>query len=306
MFVYKSKFNANHRPERLEKTALNDKHSSQFIIYIIPKNVSIYSAIVDPSTFGSLSLNITSCNIFIYTDVELDGDVLTNIEEYIEKNVSGYVTLYDPMKIKIIGMSESPHAAISSLGNINLFYSSHKNKSFEYINYRNKEYDTIDAYDSIISYRQLADRNIFTSLCGKVFKDGGGVALFQCAPLKRADKVFILPPEFYVLTESNNKIALLRTENFTFWLVTIKNTFINETKQPIPIATSSFCLKSLSNITINEAFEVFRKYSFGIMQTTDNCLYSEDAMNDMMLFTGIYDLPNSFKYAKCFDMLVRL
>ncbi len=303
MWVYKSIYNVIAKPEILTKHIYNNndiENEILFKIWIIPQNVEIYNLFKDEKNFSSISLNITNCSIFIQSDISFSSTILSDIELYISHNIPKVYNIPPSVSISPIGVVENPTNAVYINGNINMFYPTHTNDVFTYYNYKNNNALKIDIYDTLVCYKTLRDRKAFVNMCGKVMLNKK-VALFNLYPMKYGNIVYILPEEFYILPESNNKIAIVMIQNFTFWLVTKNHTFINNNNNPIEINSSFFCITTLKNSTIKDIYNVFKNYNFTNIKNTSKCFYSEE--EDLMFFMGVYDLKNSFKYTKCFSQL---
>ncbi|AII15835.1 hypothetical protein PmNV_047 [Penaeus monodon nudivirus] len=302
MNVYKSKFNAKSKPLILEKSAISNEEDVKFKILVLPKNTSLYALFADASVFNNMSMTIVMCNIFIVVEGSLSGDILDTIESYIEKNITETFKINEPVTIRPYGVAASVEDAISSYKNITIHYSGFSNDLYNYINYRSLNEVCIDEYNEIITYKHLNDRKLFSSVSGKVAEDRS-VSIFEFYPLKNVTTVFIIPDEFYILPESKNRIALMKIGVFTFWLVSRYHSFFNRNDVPELVTASSFSVSSLPSLTMSNLYNVFQKYEFYNLNTSESCIYSEDVANNLLFFVGIYDLSNSFKYAKCFDMI---
>ena len=305
MIVYKSKYNARSKPRYFEKTAVSNEESVMFEVFVLPKNTSLYSILSDKSTFSYISMTVVECIIYICVTDPITIDLIDEIEKFIKDTVTNVVLTKDPLKIKPVSVVNSTSKALEIFKNICLFYSSFENDIYKYINYRNETNYAIDEHDELVCYRTMIDRNAFNPVFGKVMNSSRKVLIFNFYPLKCSNMVYLLPEDFYIIPESNNRVALITfEETFTFWLVSSKHPFFNLNKEPQKIVSSKFCLKSLSNVTLNKLYEVFQLYNFNDIKTSTSCIYSEDDDCNLMLFVGIYDLANSFKYSKCFEFLI--
>ncbi|UBZ25624.1 hypothetical protein QKT26_gp34 [Carcinus maenas nudivirus] len=307
MYIYKSIYNCNSTPTLYNKDIILPQTDEQlkFAIYIIPHNESLYNIILDNNRFSQISMSQNDCYIYILSVNTLASDILEQVEQYISRNIPNVFNNSQSIStFKPITYLRSIKDALNLYQNITVFLSKHNNGTFIYDNYSNNKKNTISIHDSIISYQHLNDRNNHSTLCAKYYYDTGEVSIFNLYKVDNCSTVIILPPEFYIVKNTNNKIATMIYNDYIFWIITT-NTFIND-NEPVDstINCTKFCPKSQNINNINELLKVFNKYKFTNHIIMNSAIASEDKMNSILFFVGIYDLQVNNKYTKYFDKLV--
>ncbi len=309
MYVTKSSYKCFSEPAVLDKDLVlaEDLNVIKFKIYIIPHTSSIYNIITDISDYANLPMCKDDCFIYIYSDFNLQPDIIRSIEDFIKHNVDDAVLDDSYTNVNFMSAVESPRKAIDLFGNITLHFSHHhtqiptKNETYHYINYSCRENQhQIDNYCTRVKYVKLDDRHRFSTLNGKV-TEGTTVLLFNAYPME-SNIVYIIPDEFNIIQGSNNKIASFESNNFIFWIVT-HHTFLNDKPVSGEINTTRFCPQQQSIENMETIFETFSKYSFDNPQITKSAVIAKDENCSMLMFVGIYNMQYGNEYSKYFEKL---
>ncbi|QBB28640.1 hypothetical protein HgNV_035 [Homarus gammarus nudivirus] len=304
MYVYKSIYNAVTIPTIYKKNLVlpETENLITFNVYILPTNVSVYQMIKYPADFSYVSSSIVPCYVYIKTEDKLSDSLIDTVETFIQKDIESVVRGENPVTINTFEIVDSAKQAISLYKNITLFIPIHSNELFVYDNYNNVRDNTISCYDSKISYIHLNDRDDVQFLCGKCLRDET-VALFNYYPISGGDMVYIIPEDFSIIENTNNKIACIEHNEFVFWLVTT-NILMNDTPKSESFMCTKFCPKSQSIEEINQLLKVFTKYKFTNIKIMDSAIAAEDVEHSLLLFVGIYNLQYANKYTKYFELLL--
>ncbi|UOT91796.1 CmNV_034-like protein [Aratus pisonii nudivirus] len=302
MYIYKSCYNCIGFPSVTDKDVIMPELDViKFKILVIPNTISLYSIISDTSNYSKINMVKSECYIYIGSDLTLNVDILKNIEEYISKNISEVSHITDNYCVDFFEYSNDLKDVLKNYKHLTLFIPDHTNDLFTYINYRNNENNTVNIHDSIINYKQFEYRNDFSTLCGKMLPNKK-IGLFTMFPLF-CSKVYILPDEFMIIKESNNKIATLQIDNFCFWLVT-HHQFLNNNTQQKTYSSTKICPHSLDIQTMSFITNTFQKYDFFVTHLGETFILGEDTEHSMIMFIGLFDFNIGNEYVKYFENLI--
>ncbi|UHB41770.1 hypothetical protein MrNuV_ORF047 [Macrobrachium rosenbergii nudivirus] len=309
MFIYKSKYNSDQSlPLKIEKSLIiqDTKEYFNFVVLVIPINAPLYMVVADDSYFLQLQMVDDKCNIFIMSKEFLSRQHINLIEDFISHNVSETKPIPEPIPIRCIGKSTS---AIDSFNynNITLHFNSFTNNYYNFINYVSNDPEHIHIHDSRICYKKLHTRMNADLIHGKVNGFTRGVNIFQWYPMLNTPTVYILPNEFSILKRSNNRVAFINVDNYYFWLVTDKHSFLNDnlidSDNSALYKTSAFCSTNLNQQSLNAIFNVFKKYNFNNYIINESAIVAEDIQSSLLFYTGVCKTSDYSQYSKCFDLL---
>ena len=308
MYLYKSKHLCITSPTVHKKQIIipNENRVIEFEVYTLPSNTNIFELISNPNIYSQISMVKRLCLIYFLSNEELTKpEIIQNIETFIKNNYEDVHENEDFRTVKFFEICTNVLAAINLYNNITLYFSEHENSKFRYINYTSVG-NRIDKYDTAIQYVHINNRQDFSSLCGKVIMPSKEVCLFHSYPTQ-ASKVYLLPDNFVILKEADNKIAFVENDKYVYWLVT-HHTFINlandQQSFQQQLLASQICSKNINAIDMKNISNVFSKYGFYTPSVTQTAIVAEDSKNSILMFVGVYDLSIGSEYIKYFEKLM--
>lgn len=271
----------------LPKKENEDLKNIKLKIFIIPNYVSIKTILQKPELYKEYNNNKAICNIFIVTTTELTTDLVTLLESQIHEDYKSTLIEFAPPKpIKVISTIETVHLAIDIYKCITLHFTEYATENYIYKNTHSFNKNVTHQGDDCVEYLNFASRySILKTTHGKVTGDGQ-VNIFNAYPIDTAYKVVILPNDWYILPQSNNKIAIKQHANIMLWMVTL-HTFINTGIMTYPIGTSVIEANKLTNLEIDYIIDIFNKLEFYNLTITERGISSTDEINSLFIFSGL-------------------
>lgn len=287
------------------KILLPTENSTSIIpieLVVIPKFLSIRYVIENPTFYVE---GLANCNIYIKSEKPLDDKVFPYIYSKIAEDYKLYLKYYPHSKpLNILYNVKNLREALRRFNKITLHFSEYNDGKYYFKNIDSDKFSTHYG-DDYIEYVNFNYRNNNNFIHGKFDLDDESINLFYGYPIKGTKRVYILPDEWYILRESNNKIAIKYINNIIFWLVTDKYTFINDnfnSKNDV-VATSLINFNNLDTHEINSLVSYFNDLGFFNKQINERSIYSNDASNNLFIFTGLlyeFELGNYIKTMKLF------
>lgn len=303
MFVYKSIYNSVDSPSINDKNIVipETNETIVFKIYILPENTNVYDIIVNATKFALISMTQTNCLIYIVCDHKLTIENLNLIEKHISINYSNVTKDDDVYNYKHIETLENANNIINLYGNVTLHFSNHNNNIYDYINYSCPN-NAINMYDTRVNYVVFNDRFNFSNVHGKVL-DNGNISMFYLYPLPNTYRIYILPDEFVIIKEADNKIAYVKHNDCIFWIAT-HFTFINNNVSHPLYNTTQFCPQSQNVDQMMYIFSIFKQYKFEVPQIMRSCILAEDEKNGILMFIGVLNLQFKPQYSIYFEKIL--